>query len=733
MLIRKIIFLVFFINVMLHSQNITRVSGIIVDSATSIPLVSATIMIDGTKIGTLSNQSGWFSIEIHSSDVLRISLVGYSTRAIKGEELLKATMPAAILLAEKPVFSSEVLVESESRKEKSLQLMGYEQLSVNQIKYTPSVGGESDIMKTLQLLPGVTTANELSTKINVRGGESGQNLVLIDGVQAYNPMHLLNLVSSFNTDAISNVELLKGSISPEYYGKLSSVLKINLKEGNRNEHKLGGGISLISSQLYAEGPINKSSSYMLSLRRTYFDIFLKLFGAEFGYSFNDIYGKVSYHLTERDHLYFSGYWGLDYTKEFDDDDNVNEWGNRVFHLRYNRLWSSSVFSDFSLSYSKYFSDLNVGLSRKNPFVIDYSFKNVNDINLSNSLSLKTGGDIHVYNFSVTSEMFNFTNSQSYLIDAFEGNLFFNAKYRFSDDLIADAGFASSYFKENKTQKSYFDLEPRTSLCYFMNNNLTLKFAFIMMHQYVHTLSPYNYSLPSDVFYPSSANLPRMQGSQVSLGASMIAKLWESDFDISADLYYNDMKKTPNFKYHFENADPFSLSDQIILGKGWGYGAEFQIRKPEGRLSGWLNYTWSNAKRLFIGKNNNKPYDPKFHREHQMNLVVNYDVSKSVKLGATYVISSGQPLTLPVQRYLIGHRSYVFYDEINKYKLPYYSRLDVSIVHFFKMWKGDWELSGSVYNLLMRRNPTFMYYDLYEAHFEKTSLGLMPTVGIKFHY
>jgi len=729
----KIIFLMLFTNIFMLAQNSVKISGIIVDSAANIPLVSATVMIEGTKIGTLSNQSGWFSIDIRPEDKLKISLVGYTTRILKGEEIHREKLPVHIRLAERAIFSSEVVIESESKREKTLQLMGYEQLSASQIKFTPSIGGESDIMKTIQLLPGISTSTEISTKINVRGGESDQNLILIDGVQAYNPMHLLNFVSSFNTDAISNVELLKGYVSPDHYGKLSSVLKINLKEGNRNEHKWGGGISLISSQLYAEGPINKNSSYMFSLRRTYFDLFLKIFDAEAGYSFNDLYGKVSYHFGQKDHLYLSGYWGLDYTQDFDNNDNSNKWGNQVFHLKYNHLWSSSVFSDFSLSFSKYFSDLKLGLSGKNPFVNDYSIKNVNDINISNELSLKVGGDFHLYNFKVTSEMFSFTNSQNYMINAFEGNLFVNSKFKFNDDFVAEIGAVSSYFRENYTIKSYCDLEPRTSLCYFINDETTVKFAYIMMHQYVHTISSYNYSLPGDVFYPSSANLPRMKGNQISFGAAAIARFLDSEFDVSADLYYNDMKDVPNFRYNFENADPLALSDQVIIGKGWGYGAELQIRKAEGRLSGWLNYTWSYAKRSFHGKNNDKPYDPKFHKTHQINLVVNYDVSKSVKMGATYVISTGQPMTLPLQKFYINNRPYVSYDEINKHRLPYYSRLDISIVHFFNMWKGNWELSASVYNLLMRKNPTFLYYDFYLSNFERTSLGLLPTVGIKFHY
>ncbi len=729
----KIILFVFLLSIAAKAQESHRVSGIVVDSASKVPLISSTVTIEGTKTGTLTNQSGWFSIDISPKENLKISLVGYSTKTVKGRVIIESVSPFIIYLAEKPIVSKEVVIETESRREKTLQLMGYEQLTAAQIKYSPSFGGESDIMKTLQLLPGVTATAENSTKLNVRGGESDQNLILIDGVQAYNPMHLMNFVSSFNTDAISNVEMLKGSISSEYYGKLASVLKINLKEGNKTEHKFGGGISFLTSQLYAEGPININSSYMFSARRTYLDWILRMIHSDVGYSFNDIYGKVSYQLNQYDHLYLSGYWGLDYTSEFDDNSNKNNWGNQVLHLRYNHLWSNSVFSDFSLCYSKYFADLNWIIYKKNPYVIDYSIKNITDINISNKHTLRTGGDFHFYNFRVTSEMFSESNRENYYINAIESNLFLSSKYRLNDNLITEAGIVFSYFKENKTEESSFNVEPRLNASYLIDEDFSIKFAYILMHQYIHTLSPYNYSLPNDVFYPSSKSLPYMKGNQITIGAAKTFDFFDSNYDLSAEFYYNDMKGIPNFKNHFENADPFALSDQIIIGKGWGYGAEFQITKAEGRFSGWLNYTWNTAKRIFPDKNDDRAYDPKFHKTHQMNLALNYNVSESVKLGATYVISSGQPLTLPAQKYYIDNKPYVYYDKINGYRLPYYSRLDVSIVHFFSMWGGKWELSGSIFNLLMRKNPTFLYYDFEKGDFKKTSLGLIPTMGLKFHY
>jgi len=330
-------------------------------------------------------------------------------------------------------------------------------------------------------------------------------------------------------------------------------------------------------------------------------------------------------------------------------------------------------------------------------------------------------------------MLDHTNNSSYLIDSYEGNLFLSSKYKQGDKFVSDIGLVFSYFKEDKTNESYTNLEPRLNFSYMINDDFSIKLAYIFMHQYIHILSPYNNSLPNDVFYPSAKSLPPMSGSQLSAGVSKIMNLWESEYDLSADIYYNDMKKVPDIKNHFQNADPFALSDQILIGKGWSYGVEMQIAKNEGKLSGWLNYTWNAAKRLFPGKNKDKAYDAKFNKTHQMNLVLNYSLSESVKLGATYVLSTGQPMTLAVQKYYIDNRPYVDYGEINGYRMPYYSRLDVNIVHFFNMWGGKWELLGSVYNLLMRKNPTFISYGAQDYEIFKVSLGLVPTVGLKFHY
>jgi len=729
----KIIFFLTLLTCIVNAQGLYKINGIVVDSVSKEALVSATVIIEGKKIGTITNQSGWFAIEINAYDNLLISLVGYNTKRVKGIDIIKSEMPYVVVLSESPVLSKEVVAETENRREKNLRLLGYEQLTANQIKYTPSFGGESDIMKTIQMIPGVTSANENSTKLNIRGGESNQNLILIDGVQAYNPMHLYDFVSSFNTDAISNVELFKGSISSEYYGKLSSVLKINLKEGNKYKLRWGGGISILSSQLYIEGPINPNISYMFSLRRTYLDLILRLSNSDAGYSFNDLYGKVTYQISKKSKLFLSGYWGLDYATDFGNELNYNKWGNHVIHLRYNYIWNNNIFSDFSFSYSKFFTNFNWDIYHKSPYVIDYSFKNLNDIIMSNKNSIKTGGDIHFYDFKITSEMFSRTNDISHFINSYEGNFFINWKHNFSEKFIFEMGSVYSYFSENKTKEKSSNFEPRLNLCYYLSDNFSIKVAYTQMHQFIHSIVPYNYYLPNDIFYPSSEKLPYMKGNQFTIGSSKVFNVLNSEYDVSLDLYYNDMKNVPNIKNHFDNTDPYLLPDQLTIGKGWGYGLEFQLAKKEGKVNGWISYCWNRAKRLFDGINNNEAYDPKFHKTHQLNFVVNYNISEKFKLGAIYIISSGQPLTLPSHKYYIDDKPYVYYGNINSFRLPYYSRLDLNIVYCFNMWNGSWELFGSIFNLLMRKNPSFLYFDISEARFEKISLGLIPTIGVKFHY
>jgi hypothetical protein len=303
------------------------------------------------------------------------------------------------------------------------------------------------------------------------------------------------------------------------------------------------------------------------------------------------------------------------------------------------------------------------------------------------------------------------------------------------------GLSFSGFAEAKTGKSFFNYDPRFALSYHFDDNSSVKSSFTRLHQYIHQLSSVNLYNPADVFYPSNINLPPVTGNQISLGLTKIIRTGNSGIAVDLDAYYRDMQNLPMFRQNFKDADPFLLSEQIILGRGWGYGLEFQIEKREGKISGWLNYTWNRSFRQFEEKNKGRSFNPKFHIEHQLNLALNYNMFESLKLNAVFVISTGRPITLPNQKFFVigeDHNTMsnigeLDFGAINDYRLPFYQRLDLGIVYPFIMWKGKWELSVNIYNISNHQNTTFITYENANGKFYSFTVGFLPTAGIKFYY
>ena len=356
----KMIPIILFLSGISFSQAQENINGYVVDSLNGDPIIGAYIINKAQNSYTITNQSGWFSIAATGKDTISISFIGYKAKTLRVSEILDMRVAIYIKLKEKQIVIEEIKVTAKFNKEKMLTHTGYQYFSEKEVKYLPSVGGESDITKILQLLPGVSSSNEGSARFNVRGGDQDQNLMLLDGVQVYNPIHLLGYFSSFNTDAISSVEFYKGYIPPEYSGKLSSVININLKKGNPGKFKISAGVSLLSSQLVIDGPLGNNASLMISARRTYLDIVNSLADLfDFNYSYSDIYSKLTFNLSLSDYLFFSSYYGTDYymgKQSVNNQFNENtKWGNYAEHLRYNRNWHYSFFSVLSLVYSRYFS------------------------------------------------------------------------------------------------------------------------------------------------------------------------------------------------------------------------------------------------------------------------------------------------------------------------------------------------------------------------------------------
>ncbi len=744
----KIILIVLFLSCVNFSQAQKNISGYVVDSLNGEPLIGAYITNKALNSYTVTNQSGWFSIVAEGKDTISISFIGYKAKTLKASEIFGINTVIYIRLNEKPIIIGEIEVTAKLKKDKMLTQTGYQYFSAKGVKYLPSVGGESDITKILQLLPGVSASTEGSARFNVRGGDQDQNLMLLDGVQIFNPIHLLGYFSSFNTDAISSVEFHKGYIPPEYSEKLSSVVNINLKRGNPRKLKISAGISLLSTQLLIDGPIGNNASIMISARRTYLDIVNSLANLfDFNYSYTDIYSKLTFNLSPSDHLFFSSYYGTDYYMEkqnLNNQFNYNtKWGNYAMHLRYNRVWNSSFFSDISLVYSRYFSEYKRGAFAKNPDITEFTFKIKNDYNVSKILNLKFGGDLRYYNFDVTSDLLN-SNTNVYNLEAFEANFFSNAKLKFADYLEANLGVNISAFNVKKYDGKYRFFDPRISINYLINSATAVKLSYTGTHQYMHTLSSTKFYAPNDIFYPSNKNLKPIKGNETSLGLTKIFFYNNSEYEFNMDLYYRVMKDVSQFKLNYYDADPNRLNEQLLVGKGWAYGLEIQLSKREGRLYGWINYTWNKVFRKIDGKNFNKEFVPGFNREHRLNLVLNYNLSENLVMGATFVLASGLPISLPVNRYFLdpfsnnhnsSHSNIGLFDYggLNKYRLPLYNRLDLSIVYKSRLFGLKSELSVSIYNVYNYQNPTFLTFNPWNGTFSSTTVGILPTAGIKFFF
>ncbi len=740
----KVILIILFLTGVSFAQTQKNISGYVVDSLNGGPLIGAYITNKTLDTYAVTNQSGWFSIATTGNDTISISFIGYKTKALKVQEILDRSAAVYIRLEENPIIIGEIKVTSKLKKDKILKQTGYQYFSAKEVKYLPSVGGESDITKILQLLPGVSTSTEGSARFNVRGGDQDQNLMLLDGVQIYNPIHLLGYFSSFNTDAINSVEFYKGYIPPEYSEKLSSVININLKRGNPKKLKMSAGISLLSSQLMIDGPLGNNASIMISARRTYLDLINSLANiTDFNYSFSDIYSKLTFNLSPSDHLFFSSYYGTDhYTEQqqslYDNTSKNTKWGNYAAHLRYNRIWNSSFFSDISLVYSRYFSEYKRGETAKNPGITEFIFKIKNDYNVFKTLNLKFGGDLRYYKFDVTSDLLN-SNTNVYNLDAYETNLFSNAKLKFTNYLEANLGVNISTFNVKKYDGKYSFIDPRISINYLIDDATAVKLSYTGTHQYVHTLSSTKFYAPNDIFYPSNKNLKPINGNETSIGLTKIFSLNKSEYEFSLDLYYRDMKNVSQFRLNYYDADPDRLNEQLLVGKGWAYGMEIQLSKREGRLSGWVNYTWNKAFRKIGGKNFDKKFVPGFNRVHQLNIVLNYNLSKNLILSATFVLASGLPISLPVNKYIVfsggsvDPKRVIDYGEYNKYRLPLYNRLDVSMVYKNILFGLKSELSVSIYNVYNYQNPTFLTFNVFNGNFSSRTVGLLPTAGIKFFF
>jgi hypothetical protein len=747
--------LIFFIillsgSLLANGQAKFTFNGYIKDSTNGESIIGATVSLNGKSV--TSNQYGFFSITLEEGeyDVLT-SHVSYLTQSFHIG--LHNNVQQNIFLLPKSAALTEVVVYSKRRDANVRNAqMGKVDLSINQIKNIPAFLGEVDILKTIQLMPGVRNAGEGNAGFYVRGGGPDQNLILLDDAVVYNTGHLFGFFSIFNSDAIKNVSLIKGGMPAQYGGRLSSVLDVSMKEGNSNKFQMEGGIGLIASRFSIQGPIKKDkASFIVSARRTYIDALVKPFvkkSSNFygsGYYFYDMNAKVNYRFSEKDHLYLSGYFGRDvFTfKNGEQSFKANiPWGNSTATLRWNHVFNPKLFANATLVYNDYHFAFDAA---QNNFEVNLSsgIKDGNakidfDYYPSGKHKLKFGGLLTYHKFipNVTSGkqdsvVFSPVNEGDKF--AIEKALYIQDDWDISDKFKMNYGLRWSGFSQigpytkyvrddnqNKldstvydrfeTIKTYNGLEPRLTLRYAVNATTSIKAAVTRNLQFIHLVSNASTTLPTDLWVPSTY---RVKPQLSWLYATGIFKNFKNnEYETSVEVYYKDMRNqieyaegyTPSLK------DP---EEDFVFGKGWSYGAEFFVNKVRGKFTGWIGYTLSWTWRKFPDLNSAERYPAKYDRRHDLSVVGTYELNKKWKFGAVFVYGTGNATSLPERFYILNGVLTQEFSRINEYRLGAYHRMDLSATltpqrNKNKKLESYWVFS--VYNVYNHLNPYFIYYD-----------------------
>lgn len=712
-----IIFALVFVQINIYAQGYS-LSGRVTDIRSGESLAGANVFVPDIQYGVVADPHGYYSISLLRGEFrIVFSFVGYEsfevTKMIDGELTLDVGLDAGKLALEEVVVTARTASYNVQRAE-----MSTIEVSIETIRNMPAFLGEVDLLRTVQLLPGVQSAGDGNTGFFVRGGNADQNLVLFDEAVVYNASHLFNFFSVFNPDAVDDLKLYKGGIPPIYGGRLSSVLDISMKEGNMDELEVNGGIGLISSRVSLEGPVQQGrSSFLVSGRRTYADMFLKLSSdenqRETRLYFYDLNAKISYVLNDRNRLFVSGYFGRDVTA-FRDLFGF-DWGNATGSLRWNRIFSDRLFGNFSLVYSNYqfniTGDIGPASFRWQSFI--------------NNINLKTGftwliGDDNILSFGLQSAYHNLdpgiisasiegaSSSVSELSagNALEHGFYFNNEQSLWDGRLALVyGLRTSVFQvigpgkhyvfdrthpanwvvadtlfleRGRVYESFTGWEPRVSLRLDIGRNSSVKAGYNRMIQYIQQAQSAQSVAPYDVWYMSSNNIPPQKADQVALG--YFRNFFSDGVEASVELYYKDFKAVSDV---IDNGDILGnefIEGQFRLGDGWSYGAEVLIRKNIGRLNGFVGYTWARTRRRIEGINDGKPYYAPNDRRHDLSLSGSYSVSNSLAVSLNFIYATGRAFTLPVGKMYYQGAFAPIYAERNSSRLPDYHRMDLSVTY-----------------------------------------------------
>ena len=771
------------------SQERFTLSGVITDESSNETLIGANIIIPSLQTGTTSNEYGFYSITLDKGIYeFQISYLGFKS-IVQTINLDKDQTLNFKLVEDSQSLDEIVIVEDVEKLNIRKPQMSLNSLSINTIKQIPVVLGEVDLIKSITLLPGVTTAGEGASGFNVRGGAADQNLILLDEATIFNSSHLFGLFSVFNPDAIKDIKLYKGGIPAKYGGRVSSVLDIYQKEGNSNEFKMNGGIGLVSSRLLAEGPLKKEKgSFLLGGRSSYAHLFLPLFDIDNIAYFYDLNTKLSYRLNDRNNIYLSGYFGRDVFNISDSFENA--YGNAVINFRWNHLFSDKLFSNLSLIYSDYDYDLKLNFvefdwtSGIRNFNVKYDLKHY----ISNDFKLQYGLNSIYYKFNPgdikpTTETSGINPFK--LIDkyAFENAIYVDAEHQVTDKLALSYGLRLSSFtrlgqdelnvyqndnplifnpelkiyekaepigtesyKRSDLIKSFANLEPRLALAYQLNEQSSVKMSYNKMSQYLHLLSNTSSPTPLDVWTPSGKYVKPQILHQFALG--YFKTINENNYNLEIETFYKTIKNRIDY---IDGADLIANNaiEQVILnGKARAYGLEVLFRKNEGDFQGWIAYTLSKSEQQTkgrtpeeIGINNGLWYNTPYDKTHDISITASYKLTNKWSFSSNFLFQTGLPATFPNGQYEYNGISIPIYEARNSSRIPTYHRLDVSAKYIpksnsDKKWQSEWVFG--LYNAYNRKNASSISFRENRTTGANEALklslfGIIPSVSYNFKF
>jgi hypothetical protein len=757
----------------LSAQQRITISGTVKDGSTGETLIGATVKLQSAvqNTGLATNAYGFYSITAAAGEYrLIVSYSGYQTSTQK--VLLNKALTINIELT--PASSlQEVQISAGDLKNENVKSpqMGLNKINMKDLDNVPVLLGEKDVLKAIQFLPGVKSGGEGNTGFFVRGGAADQNLILLDEATVYNSAHLLGFFSTFNADAIKDVSLYKGGMPAQYGGRLSSVLDVKMQDGNDKKFGIEGGLGLIASRIKAEGPlVQNKSSFMISARRTYIDLLLKAFGdyalKKNTLNFYDVNAKVNYKFDDKNTLYLSGYFGQDNIGI--KDLFANDWGNTTATMRFNHVFSNRLFSNTSLIYNRYSYAIELIDEQNNAkvksLIRDLNFKQDFQYFSSNHL-LRFGlqGTHHQISPSdITASGNSSINPLSieqryglefglYLSDEWKLSEKFNLLMglRLSQFSLLGPGKINTYnnatelissktYKSGDFVKNYFNLEPRFSASYTLNDKNSIKASYNRNTQNIHILNNSGTSSPTDQYVMSSNNIKPEIGDQIALG--YFKNTEDNGYEFSAEVYYKWLQNQIDYKDGADLTANAEIESLLLYGKGRAYGVELYGRKTKGRLTGWISYTLSKTERQFEGINQGSYFPARQDRRHDLSMVAMYNLSKRWSVSANYIFNTGNAVTYPAGKYDIGGLTTYYYTDRNANRMPNTSRLDIGATLKAKetrRFQSSWTFS--VYNVLNTKNPYAIRFrdkenDPTRTEAVQTSLfGIIPSVTYNFKF